>query len=215
MKIALVGATGRVGSALLKEAAARGHVVTAIARSTDRLVARPEVIPAKVDVLADPAGLAAAFRGQAAIVHAFRMARDGSIQERIDGQRAGTAAILAASRAASVRRILAVGGAGTLEVNGVRNMDRPEFPAAWQGGAQSTALIKDMLKAEPGLEWTYLSPSHNLVDGERTGRFRLGLDEMLTGPDGESRITVADYAVAMIDELERPAHTGRRFTVGY
>jgi hypothetical protein len=215
MRIALVGATGRVGSLLMKEAVTRGHSVTAIARGADRLPADRLVTPAPVDVLADPTGLTAAFRGQDAIIHAFRTARQGSIQERIDGQRAGTSAILAAARTAGVRRILAVGGAGTLEVDGVRNMDRPAFPAAWQGGAQSTAIIKDMLRTEPGLDWTYLSPSHDLADGPRTGRFRLGIDEMLIGADGESRISVADYAVAMIDELERPHHSGRRFTVGY
>jgi hypothetical protein len=119
-------------------------------------------------------------------------------------------------RLAGVRRILAVGGAGTLEVApGVLNMDRPDFPKEWEGGVKSTALIKDLLKAEPGLEWTFLSPSHLLEPGSRTGRFRLGADQLLIGPDGQSRISVEDYAVAMIDELENPKHTGKRFTVGY
>lgn len=214
MKVALIGATGRVGRRLLEEAASRGHFVVAISRRADTLPAHERVRPVALDI-ADTAALAEAFRGADAVLHSFRSGRDGSIEDRIDGQRQGTAAILAAARQASVRRILAVGGAGTLLVNGVRNMDRPEFPAAWQGGAQSTALIKDMLRAEPGLDWTFLCPAHNLVDGPRTGQFRLGLDEMIMRPDGDSRISTADYAVALIDELERPQHSGRRFTVGY
>jgi putative NADH-flavin reductase len=85
----------------------------------------------------------------------------------------------------------------------------------WKRGAKSTDLIKDLLAAEPDLDWTFLSPSHILFPGERTAEFRLGPGQMLVGPDGESRISVEDYAVAMIDELENPHHTGRRFTVGY
>ena len=138
------------------------------------------------------------------------------MQERIDQQRTATQTIIAAAKAAGLGRVLAVGGAGTVEVApGVRNMDRPEFPAAWQGGAKSTAVIKELLAAEPDLEWTTLCPSHHLVQGERTGKFRLGLDQMLFGPDGESRISVEDYAAAMVDEQENPKHTRRRFTVGY
>jgi len=94
-------------------------------------------------------------------------------------------------------------------------MDRPDFPKEWEGGVKSTALIKDLLKQEPDLDWTFLSPSHFLEPGERTGVFRLGGDQLLVGGDGKSRISVEDYAVAMIDELENPAHTGKRFTVGY
>ncbi len=119
-------------------------------------------------------------------------------------------------KAAGVKRILAVGGAGSLEIRpGVPHFDTPEFPAAVQGGARATALIKELLKAEKDLEWTFLCPSSFIVPGERTGKFRLGGDQLLIGADGQSRISVEDYAVAMIDELENPRHTGRRFTVGY
>lgn len=215
MKIALVGATGYVGAKLLEEAVNRGHVVTAIMRSPHKLPQNDLVLPAPADVT-DVKALTRNFRGQDAIIHAYAPPRTDSVAERIEQQRAGTQAIIAAAKRAGVKRILAVGGAGTLEVApGVRNMDRPEFPAAWEGGAKSTAVIKELLLAEPGLEWTFLSPSHDLFPGKRTGKFRLGRDQMLVGPDGQSRISVEDYAVAMIDELEDQKHTGHRFTVGY
>jgi len=215
MKIAIVGATGYVGSRLLAEATARGHEVTAIARHPEKLPTGPLIRPAAADVT-DVDALAAYFRGARAVIHAYAPPKTGSVREKMDRQRAGTKAILAAMKKAGVGRILAVGGAGTLEVApGVRNMDRPDFPKEWEGGVKSTALIKDLLKQEPDLDWTFLSPSHFLEPGERTGVFRLGGDQLLVGGDGKSRISVEDYAVAMIDELENPAHTGKRFTVGY
>jgi len=215
MRIAIIGATGYVGSALLEEALSRGHAVTAIVRNPEKLPSHPHLTPLAVDIT-DVEALAAALVGQEAVIHAYAPPRTATVEARIAAQRRGTRAILDAMQRAGVPRILAVGGAGTLEVApGVRNMDQPEFPKEWEGGAKSTAEVKEILKAEPGLVWTFLSPSHMLVPGERTGKFRLGLDQLLVGPDGESRITLPDYAMAMIDELEKPRHTGRRFTVGY
>lgn len=215
MDIALVGATGYVGSAIVKEALARGHDVVAVARRPEALPEHPRLRPAGCDV-GDVDGLARAFAGRQAVIHAFAPPKDLSVVRRVEAQRQGTRAILDAMKRAGVRRILAVGGAGTLEAGpGIRNMDRPEFPKEWEGGAKSTAVIKEILQAEPDIEWTSLSPSHLLVPGERTGVFRLGLDALLVGADGQSRITLGDYAQAMIDELEKPQHTGRRFTVGY
>ena len=214
MKIALVGATGRVGARILAEAVARGHEVTAISRSPETLKAT-RVRPVAADVN-DGTALTAAFRGADAIIHAYAPPKADSVETRVAKQRAATRAIIAAAKSAGVRRILAVGGAGTLEVApGVRNMDRPEFPKEWEGGAKSTAVVKELLSAELELAWTSLSPPHFLQPGERTGRFRVGGDEMLVGANGESRISMEDFAIAMIDELENPKHTGQRFTVGY
>jgi hypothetical protein len=214
MKVVVVGATGMVGSKLVEEAIDRGHVVTAVSRSAAKLPLHDRITPIQADVH-DTGTLARAFAGQDAILHAFTPPRL-SVEERVEQQRAGTLSIIAAAKSAGVRRILAVGGAGTLVVApGVRNMDRPEFPAIWEGGAKSTALIKDLLMADPDLDWTFLCPSHDLFAGERTGKFRLGMDQMLVDATGKSSISVADYAVAMIDELEHPKHSRRRFTVGY
>jgi putative NADH-flavin reductase len=215
MDLAIVGATGYVGSKLVDEAARRGHKITAISRSPEKLPRTGRIDPVKVDVN-DLNALAAYFRGKDAVIHSYSPAKDLSVEDKMALQRQATQTILIALKAAGVRRLLAVGGAGSLYVApGVRDMDQPDFPKEWEGGVKSTLLVKEILQQEPEIEWTYLSPSHNLVPGERTGRFRLGLDDLLVGPDGQSRISVEDYAVAMIDELERPAHTRRRFTVGY
>lgn len=215
MQIAIVGATGFIGSKIVSEAVNRGHFVTAISRSPGKLPADARIIAAAADV-SDTTMLAGHFRGQDAVIHSFKPANELSAEEKIAQQKAGTLAIIAAMRKAGVRRILAVGGAGSLEVRpGVPHFDTPEFPAAVQGGARATAQIKELLKAEKDMEWTFLCPSSFIVPGERTGKFRLGGDQLLIGADGQSRISVEDYAVAMIDELENPRHTGQRFTVGY
>ena len=215
MKVAIVGASGRIGSRIAAEAANRSHSVTAIGRNPDNLPKHKRISPIRADVL-DSSALARTFTAHDAIIHSYSPPRTDSIADRIAQQRAGTTSIIAAARSAGVDRILAIGGAGTLLVDGVLNMDRLEFPAAWEGGAKSTALIKDLLKAERGLIWTFLCPAHDIVfDGERTGVFRLGLDELIRDREGRSRISCADLAVAMIDELEQPKHSGRRFTVGY
>ena len=216
MKIAIVGATGFIGSKVRDEAVSRGHIVTAITRSPDKLPKQDRIIPAAADVN-DVAALAGYFfAGQDAVIHACAPGRGLGAQESMEKQRAGTLSIIAALKAAGIKRILAVGGAGSLEVApGVAHFDTPEFPAAYQGGARATAQIKDLLRAEKDLEWTFLCPSTSIFPGERTGTFRLGGDQLLIGADGQSRISVEDYAVAMIDELENPEHTGHRFTVGY
>jgi putative NADH-flavin reductase len=215
MNIAIVGATGFVGSKLLDEAVFRGHRVTAITRSPQKLPAGSAIAPVKADVN-DVNVLTEEFRGKDAVLHAYAPARDLGVAEKIQQQGKATHTILTALKAAGVSRLLAVGGAGSLYVSpGVRNMDQPDFPKAFEGGVKATLLIKEILMKEPELDWTYLSPSHMLVPGQRTGVFRLGLDDLLIGKDGESRISVEDYAVAMIDELEQPRHSRRRFTVGY
>jgi hypothetical protein len=240
MKIALMGATGFIGSKLLQEALNRGHVVTAVSRTPEKLPPHTNLIPAKADV-SDVPSLTNAFRAQEAVIHSYApppdpevraflatsgqppssyvprdaAAHEAHVKGRIDAQTMGTRHILEAMQAAGVKRILAVGGAGTLLIDGVRFMDRPGFPVAFEGGVKSTAVVKEILLHQPGVEATVLCPSLVIAPGERTGRFRLGLDDMLFMPDGSSKISVEDFAVAMIDELEQPRHSGRRFTAGY
>jgi hypothetical protein len=247
VKIALMGASGFIGSKLLEEALNRGHIVTAVSRAPEKLPAHANIRPARADVN-DVAVLTGLFRGQDAVLHSYapppdpdvrafvlaeveaghqRMAtilsyvprdmavHDAHVKSRIDAQTSGTKSIIAAAKAAGVKRILAVGGAGTLLVGGVRTMDRADFPKAFEGGAKSTAVVKELLKHEHDGDWTVLSPPMSIAPGERTGKFRLGLDDLLVMADGSSKVSVEDYAMAMIDELEQPQHTGRRFTVGY
>ena len=114
-----------------------------------------------------------------------------------------------------MKRYFVVGGAGSLEVApGVKLIDTPEFPAIYKAEAAAGGVFLDLLRQQSDLEWTYLSPSAVLSPGERTGKFRLGRDQLLTNDKGSS-ISFEDYAIAMADEIEKPAHSRQRFTVGY
>jgi hypothetical protein len=212
MNIALIGASGFIGSALLKEALARGHEVKALVQTPSRLGAAPRLTAVKADVT-DEGALAGQLKGADAVISAF----SGHAQaDTLAYYLRGIAAIIQATREAGVPRLLVVGGAGSLEVApGVQLLDTPQFPDAYKPTAEGARRALALLKAEPALDWTMLSPSALIAPGERTGRFRLGGDQLLTDAQGNSKISVEDYAVAMIDELERPAHSRRRFTAGY
>lgn len=212
MKIALIGASGYVGSGLLREALARGHAVTALVQHPQKLDAAPGLTAVQADVL-DPARLAGQLRGHDAVISAF----SGHAQSDVLGYYLeGMRAIIAATAQAAVPRLLVVGGAGSLEVGpGVLLIDTPDFPAAWKPTAEGARQALGLLQQDKQLDWTMLSPAAQLVPGTRTGTFRLGGDQLLRDAAGDSRISVQDYAVAMIDELERPAHSRRRFSVAY
>lgn len=200
--IALIGASGNVGTRLLKELAARGHRITAIARDPGRIPAQPGVTAVRGDA-GDGAGLARLLAGHDAVISALRF---------LDSQ-PGT--LIDAVRASGVKRYLVVGGAGSLQVApGQRLIDQPDFPEAYKPEAAAGAVFLDALRDTRDLDWTFLSPSALFVPGERTGKFRLGKDDLLVGAQGSS-ISYEDYAIALADEIERPAHVRERFTVGY
>jgi putative NADH-flavin reductase len=203
MKVALIGASGNIGSQILSELRSRGHEVTAIARNPEKIAAGPGVKPARADVV-DADALASALRGHDAVISSVRF-------RNFDPQ-----TLLAAVKASGVKRLIMVGGAGSLEAKpGVQLVDTPEFPAAAKPEALAGRSALNMLRSERAFDWTFLSPSAVIAPGERTGKFRLGKDEVLVGPDGKSRISVPDYAIALVDELEHPRHIRQRFTVGY
>ena len=203
MKIAVAGASGRAGSRITTELARRGHAVTAIARNPEKIAAQPNVTPAKGDVL-DQAALATLWAGHDVAVSSVHfLASD-------------PAKLIGAAKASKVGRYFVVGGAGSLEVApGVRLVTVPNFPAEYKAEAEKGGAFLDLLRAEKELNWTFLSPSALFLDGERTGKFRLGSDQLLTAADGKSSISFEDFAVALADEIERPAHIRKRFTVGY
>jgi hypothetical protein len=213
MKVVLLGATGFVGSALLGEALSRELEVTAIARHPEKLASQ-EGLVAKAGDVYDPGLLATLIEGHAALISAFNPGwKNPSLY---DDQVRGTASIIKAVKTAGIKRILWVGGASGLEVKpGVRMLDGPGLPDWVRPGALATFNALEQLRKEPELEWTYLAPSADLFPGERTGKFRLGTDQLLVDANGQSRISVQDYAVAMLDELEKPQHIHQRFTVGY
>ena len=203
MKIAVVGASGNAGSRIVAELSRRGHHVTAIARAPDKIAALPNVTARKGDAL-DQAALTELLRGHDAAISSIHfLASD-------------PAKLIGAAKASGVGRYLVVGGAGSLEVApGVRLVMTADFPAQYKAEAEKGAAFLDLLRQENDLNWTFLSPSALFTAGERTGQFRLGTDQLLTATDGKSWISFEDFAVALADEIERPAHIRARFTVGY
>jgi len=214
MNIALIGASGFIGSAVLKEALARGHQVTALVQTPGKLaaVSSPSLKAVKANVL-DTAALTGQLGGLDAVISAFSgHAQADTLGYYMDGIQS----IIAATKQAGVPRLLVVGGAGSLEVApGVQLLDTPQFPDAYKPTAEGARKALALLRAEASLDWTMLSPSAVIAPGERTGKFRLGGDQLLADAGGNSHISVEDYAVAMIDELEKPAHSRKRFTAGY
>lgn len=201
-KIALIGASGNAGSRILKELSDRGHQVTAIARNPEKIASLPNVVAKKGDVF-DQAGLSGLLKGHDAVISSVHFTASDP------------ATLIEAVRASGVRRYLVVGGAGSLEIApGKRVVDLPDFPAAYKAEATKGAEFLDRLKQEKQLDWTFLSPSAEFVPGERTGKFRIGRDNLLSNDEG-SRISFEDYAIALVDEIEKPQHSRQRFTVGY
>ncbi|MFV9684057.1 NAD(P)-dependent oxidoreductase [Pseudomonas sp. NY15367] len=213
MKLALIGASGYVGAPLLQEALDHGHQVTALVRHPEKLPAHANLLAVRADVH-DSAALAEQLRGHDAVLSAFNPGWGvADIREQFI---AGSRAIVAASKQAGVRRLLLVGGAGSLYVApGLQLIDTPDFPAEYKEGAEGARQVLNMLRDEQELEWTFLSPAALLVPGPRTGKFRLGRDELLMNGDEPGSISTADLAVALIDETEKPQHIRQRFTLAY
>lgn len=211
MNVVIIGASGFVGSALVREALTRGHRVRGLVRDASKLAAEPGLELLAADVTR-PGVLEESVRGQDAVISAYSSGTQGSDA----GPRhvAGYRGIVAALERAQ-QRLLVVGGAGSLEVApGVQLVDTPDFPPLWKPNALATREVLELLRAST-LDWTFLSPAAQLEPGARTGRFRLGGDALLTDAAGASRISLGDYAQALIDELEAPRHVRRRFSVAY
>lgn len=202
MTIAVLGASGRAGKEIVAELVARGHPVRGIARKPEAIPALPGVEPRAGDA-SDPAALAQAIAGAEAVISALHFDIPA-------------ATIAAALRQAGVRRLLVVGGAGSLIVPpGIRLIDSPTFPEAWKGPAQGGVDFLDALRRIDDLDWTFVSPAAFIFEGPRLGTFRLGKDDLVTDDAGESRISFADFAIALVDELEQGNHIRGRFTAAY
>jgi len=200
--IALLGATGNVGSRLLDEALTRGHRVTALVRDPARLAARPDLIVVAGDVTDLQA--APALAGHEVLISSLRFA-DIAPDTLIDF-----------ARATGIPRLLIVGGAASLNLpDGSRLFDAPAFPAEYRSEAGAGIATLDALRGVSDLDWVFVSPQMVFAPGTRTGRFRLGDDTLLFDAAGDSHISYEDFAVALLDEVERPVHHQTRFTVGY
>lgn len=209
MKIVVYGATGNAGKEIVKELLARGHQVTGVARQVDSLKALPGVT-AQTDDLSDVDAIAAIIKGADAVVTAYQPPPDDP-----DALVEVTRREIEAVKKAGNMRLLVVGGAGLLEVApGVTLIKSGHLPPQYLPIATAHERALAVLRAS-GINWTYLSPGAYFMPGERTGKFRLGTKELITDSKGESKISFADYAIALVDEIEKPHHERSSFSVGY
>ncbi len=209
MNVTLFGATGKAGARILKELLARGHEVTAVVRDPAKLQPQPGLTVRNGD-LSDVAQVAEAVRGTQAVVSAYGPGLNSP------GDLVGaTERLVVGLKQAGVQRLLMVGGAGSLEVApGVQLIDSGHLPEEWKPIALAHRDALEILKASD-LDWTSLCPAAYFEPGQRTGVFRLGQDNLVANEKGESRISMEDFAIAMVDELEKHAHSKKRFSVGY
>jgi len=216
MKIVLFGATGNVGRRFVGEALARGHVVTGVVRDPEAVSAPdPRVALVRGDAT-DARSVAELARGADVVVSAISP-RPNARGLGAPSLAAAARALLAGVRQAGIRRLVVVGGAGSLEVApGTMLLDAPGFPDAYKGEAIEGRDALAVYRAEgQGVDWTFVSPAAEIAPGARTGRYRTTDDRFLADASGKSFITFEDYAVALVDEIEHPKHLGRRFGVAY
>jgi uncharacterized protein len=207
MKVVLYGATGNSGQRILKELTSRGHQVTAVARDTSKI---PSTVKAVKDDLSNVDATAAIIAGADVVVSAYAPPQDNT-----DALIGVTERQIAAVKKAGKARLIVVGGAGLLEVApGVTLIASGYLPEAYMPIAKSHEKAFGVLKAS-NINWTYFSPAGFFEAGERTGKYRLGTTKLISNEKGDSRISYEDYAVALVDEIEKPAHERGQLTIGY
>jgi putative NADH-flavin reductase len=213
MKLLVFGASGQLGSRLVTEALDRGHEVTAVARDASRLDDRGGRVSTASADATDADSVAAVAPGHDVVVSA--VTQHHAPEMLVDAARG----LLDGVARAGVRRLISVGGAGSLEVApGMRLVDTPDFHDEWKPEALAGADALEVFRQADGdtpVEWTFVSPGALLAPGERTGRYRLGENRLLVGEDGRSHISMEDFAIAILDEVENPKHPRRRFTAAY
>jgi putative NADH-flavin reductase len=214
-KIVLIGASGFVGSAILKEALDRGHKVTAVVRHPEKIKTLHKNLVVKQGDVSLSKTVTEVCESADTVISAVNPGwQNPAIAEETTKV---YRSILEGVRKAGVKRFLAVGGAGSLFVShGIRLMDAGVMPDFILPAVKALAdiYLKELM-AEKNVDWVFFSPAGNLEQGLRTGKFRIGKDDLIVNEAGESKISVQDYAVAMIDEVEKPAHHRERFTIGY
>jgi putative NADH-flavin reductase len=207
-RILLVGASGMIGSRILAEAASRGHPVIAAARHTDKITAGPNIRAVQLDATDVPAFTALARQADVIVMATSPRGGGDPMQE---ARALGEAGIAAAR--ASGRRLVVVGGAGSLNLPDGRSY-ADTLPSTYRGEALAMRAVLDLLKASD-INWTYFSPASQIAPGTRTGKYRLGTTVLLSDHNGDSRISAEDYAKALVDEVESPAHQRAQMTIAY
>lgn len=214
MKVAIIGATGFVGPKVVTEALNRGHEVTAFARNPEKLeVENSERLTKQSADVYDTDILANLLVGHDAVISTFNAGWTNP--NLYNDFLTGAKSIQQAAKQAGVKRLIVVGGAGSLYIHGAQLVDGPHFPAEYKPGATAARDYLNELRKEEELDWTFLSPAINLHPGERTANFRLGTEEPVFNAEGKSDISAEDLAVALINELEEGQFIKKRFTLGY
>jgi putative NADH-flavin reductase len=217
MKVALIGATGFVGKAILHELLNRGHQVTAIARHPDKLDVHTPTLTPKTGNVMDPQQVMELVKGHDAVISAYNpgWTNPNIYKESLEGG----AAIQEGVKKAGVKRLIVIGGGGSLEIApGLQLIDTPQFPAEYKDGARGARDYLNIIRKEKELDWTFFSPAilmNQETSGIRRGTYRTGLDNPVFDKDGKSVLSVEDLAVAIVDELEHPKHIRQRFTAAY
>jgi putative NADH-flavin reductase len=211
MKLLVFGASGLLGYRLVTEALDRGHDVTAVARNAGGLDDRGGRVRTASADATDRYSVAAVAPGHEVVISAVTQHR--APEMLVDAARG----LLDGLAAAGVPRLISVGGAGSLEVApGKRLVDTPDFHEEWKPEALAAADALEVFRqADAPVEWSFISPGALLAPGERTGRYRLGGDQLLVDEDGRSHISMEDFAIAILDEAESPKHSRQRFTAAY
>ncbi|HIC8644120.1 NAD(P)-dependent oxidoreductase [Elizabethkingia meningoseptica] len=215
MKVAVIGATGFVGSHIVNELASRNNEVTAISRNTNEQQLPENVKTATADVN-NIEKLAEVLKGNDVVISAFNAGWTNP--NLYNDFLLGSKSIQQAVKDAGVKRLIVVGGAGSLLIDGKKVIDGPDFPEAYKPGAQAASDYLDILRNEQDLDWTFFSPALAMNPGnpgERTGKYRTGLDNPVFDAEGQSYLSVADTAVVLADEAENPKHIKQRFTAAY
>ena len=213
--VVLIGASGFVGTAILNELLNRGHKVTAIVRDAKKMtVSNPNLTIVEADVT-DTDALKEAGKGKDAVISASNPGwKNPHIYE---DTLKNYPLIVESAKQAGVKRLLIVGGAGTLfYAPGKMETDADDVPAQLLPGIKSLGeFYLNTLRKEKDIDWIYLSPAANMTPGKRTAKSRIGKDDLVVDANGDSNISVEDFAVAMVDELEQEKHHKERFTIGY
>jgi putative NADH-flavin reductase len=215
MEIVLIGASGFVGSAILKEALNRGHKVKAVVRNPEKITLKNNNLKVEKADVSSPETVNKFCRGADVVISACNAGWTNPAIAELTLK--VYPAILEGVKRSGVKRLLVVGGAGTLFVSpGVRLMDSGTVSEAYLPAIRALGrFYLEILSSEIDIDWVFFSPARNIVPGTRTGKFRLGKDDMIFNSEGNSSISVEDYAVAMLDEAENPLHHKERFTIGY
>jgi putative NADH-flavin reductase len=211
MKIAIIGASGNIGSRIMKEALSRGHEVTAIIRNVARLTEKNKNMHVISCDILKTTELSQHLKNQDVVISAY-----GPTFENPNQLVDATTSLIEAAKKAQLKHLIAVGGAGSLEIApDSLLLDSPHFPESWKPIARAHKQALHLYEREKELNWSYVHPAAMIEAGNRTGKFRIGGSKLLADEHGNSKISMEDYAIALVDEAENPKHLHKRFVVAY